>query len=621
MKQMITKASYLIVLASLVTPVASFAHGALSYPESRQWICSSGASPNTGTPWGGGNKLICQQIFQNGYAAIATDWSGVARGDAAGHLNKANYQQDPRSAHIAVMGGSSAPICSANSATFAALDDVKNYDWFSNITTISTGPQTFVYAASAPHDTYGRGYVDFYITKAGWDKTKPLTWNDLETKPFCHWTPSSRNSPMQNGTGGRFEDISCVVPANKTGQQVIFAIWQRNDSDEAFYSCSDVNVVASDAPPVVETWQAFFSSTGASSLPSYDSLKVGDVITFTLDDKHTAHHVYQTHIVIDSSNINQWQASLAAQVNHAQSDIAIGILNAQSQLVIPGTTNNNVYAMPARLHDRVWSISLQQHEQPVIDAQWQALKGTNGNAEIQDIQGIGIGDEVVFRLFRHAVDAYGHTSGAQDVDTIRLIITSANLAQWQYALAQKFNTEATERNLIKLGVYNAVTEQVIPSNTQRNSVYLHVDKTHTLNQYTWVIDYHKAQSGLEDTYQSGFAYKAGDVVVLNGNYYECKPWPYTGWCALEAYRPDSRYGDQAWMLLSDKSSADPVVPTPVEPSQPTPPTDQKIWQPDQVYHGGDRVQFNGVVYEAKWWTRGDNPVQNSGAWDVWKKIN
>ncbi|RCK09663.1 hypothetical protein DT075_37550 [Bacillus licheniformis] len=34
---------------------------------------------------------------------------------------------------------------------------------------------------------------------------------------------------------------------------------------------------------------------------------------------------------------------------------------------------------------------------------------------------------------------------------------------------------------------------------------------------------------------------------------------------------------------------------------------------------GERVAFNGKVYEAKWWTKGDRPDQ-SGEWGVWRLI-
>jgi len=43
------------------------------------------------------------------------------------------------------------------------------------------------------------------------------------------------------------------------------------------------------------------------------------------------------------------------------------------------------------------------------------------------------------------------------------------------------------------------------------------------------------------------------------------------------------------------------------------------WTASGVYTGGQRVVYNGVIYEAKWWTQGDRPDQ-SGEWGVWKKV-
>ncbi|MCY8517847.1 glycosyl hydrolase family 18 protein [Bacillus atrophaeus] len=43
------------------------------------------------------------------------------------------------------------------------------------------------------------------------------------------------------------------------------------------------------------------------------------------------------------------------------------------------------------------------------------------------------------------------------------------------------------------------------------------------------------------------------------------------------------------------------------------------WKDTAVYTGGDRVVFNGKVYEAKWWTKGEKPDQ-AGESGVWKLI-
>lgn len=43
------------------------------------------------------------------------------------------------------------------------------------------------------------------------------------------------------------------------------------------------------------------------------------------------------------------------------------------------------------------------------------------------------------------------------------------------------------------------------------------------------------------------------------------------------------------------------------------------WGASTIYIGGDRAVYNGVIYEAKWWTQGDRPDQ-SGEWGAWKVI-
>lgn len=53
----------------------------------------------------------------------------------------------------------------------------------------------------------------------------------------------------------------------------------------------------------------------------------------------------------------------------------------------------------------------------------------------------------------------------------------------------------------------------------------------------------------------------------------------------------------------------------------TPPTDscKTVWQASLVYLKGDTVTWNGKVWQAQWWTQGDNPA-DSGPWGVWQKV-
>ena len=41
------------------------------------------------------------------------------------------------------------------------------------------------------------------------------------------------------------------------------------------------------------------------------------------------------------------------------------------------------------------------------------------------------------------------------------------------------------------------------------------------------------------------------------------------------------------------------------------------WSASKVYNGGDRASASGKVYEAKWWTQGEDPTQGANEWYVW----
>ncbi|MDH0348771.1 carbohydrate-binding protein, partial [Aeromonas dhakensis] len=43
-------------------------------------------------------------------------------------------------------------------------------------------------------------------------------------------------------------------------------------------------------------------------------------------------------------------------------------------------------------------------------------------------------------------------------------------------------------------------------------------------------------------YQAGTAYKAGDIVSNVGNLYECKEFPYSGWCGASPYHYEPGVG-------------------------------------------------------------------------------
>jgi predicted carbohydrate-binding protein with CBM5 and CBM33 domain len=105
-------------------------------------------------------------------------------------------------------------------------------DW--PTTTVQSGATvTLRYNAWAPHP----GTWEQYVTRNGWDPHQPLKWSDLEPAPF-----NTVTNPPINGSGpdGAEYTWTAQLPAGKTGRHIIYSIWQRSDSAEAFYNCSDV---------------------------------------------------------------------------------------------------------------------------------------------------------------------------------------------------------------------------------------------------------------------------------------------------------------------------------------------------------------------------------------------
>jgi len=51
----------------------------------------------------------------------------------------------------------------------------------------------------------------------------------------------------------------------------------------------------------------------------------------------------------------------------------------------------------------------------------------------------------------------------------------------------------------------------------------------------------------------------------------------------------------------------------------TPGTCEGTWEPSKVYNSGDRVSWASKVWQAQWWTQGDNPSE-SGSWGVWQEV-
>nr|WSY50761.1 lytic polysaccharide monooxygenase [Streptomyces sp. NBC_00886] len=179
------------------------AHGAPTYPVSRVYACS---------PQGGSqaNSAACKAaIAANG--APFTYWDNLRVPD----VNGRDRQVIP-----------DGKLCSGGLPDYKGLDLART-DWPS--TRLTPGAKlTMTYASTIAHT----GTFKLYLTKAGYDPSKPLTWSELPTQPFAE----VKDPPL---TGGAYR-IRATLPTGRTGRQLIYTIWQNSSTSDTYYSCSDV---------------------------------------------------------------------------------------------------------------------------------------------------------------------------------------------------------------------------------------------------------------------------------------------------------------------------------------------------------------------------------------------
>ncbi|WP_018570430.1 lytic polysaccharide monooxygenase auxiliary activity family 9 protein [Streptomyces sp. PsTaAH-124] len=191
-----------LALTALAAAPAS-AHGTMGGPVSRVFQCYA-ENPENPT------SAACRAAVAAGGPQALYDWNGIRIGD----VNGRHQERIP-----------DGRLCSANDPEFKGLD-LPRADW--PATAVKSGPYTFKYRVTAQH----KGTFTVYLTKPGYDPAEPLAWSALD---LAH-PVATVTDPVASGG---FYTFSGTLP-QRTGKQLLYAVWQRSDSPEAFYSCSDV---------------------------------------------------------------------------------------------------------------------------------------------------------------------------------------------------------------------------------------------------------------------------------------------------------------------------------------------------------------------------------------------
>ncbi|WP_127531815.1 lytic polysaccharide monooxygenase [Paenibacillus kobensis] len=118
----------------------------------------------------------------------------------------------------------------AGAGKYPELDVQKSDRW--KKVDMKGGENSFTWKFTANHATESWKY---YMTKIGWDPNKPLSRDQLESKPFCT-VDGGNKQPAMTVTH------KCSVPTDRTGYYIILSVWEIGDTDNAFYQVLDVNL-------------------------------------------------------------------------------------------------------------------------------------------------------------------------------------------------------------------------------------------------------------------------------------------------------------------------------------------------------------------------------------------
>lgn len=212
---LIFAATLLSLSVTVLTAPSASAHGAMMKPGSRTFLCWQDGLRQTGQiiPI---NPACGAAVGQSGENSLY-NWFGVLRSDGRGRTR--GFIPDGE-------------LCSGGNPGYVGFNQPRD-DWA--LTHLTSGANfDWWHSNWAEHP----GTFRMYVTRDGWSPTQPLRWDDLMDQPFLSVTdPPKVGNP---GTNDGHYYWPGAMPSGKSGRHIIYTIWQRSDSQETFYGCSDV---------------------------------------------------------------------------------------------------------------------------------------------------------------------------------------------------------------------------------------------------------------------------------------------------------------------------------------------------------------------------------------------
>ena len=475
------------IAAALLMPVSQTvsAHGYISKPESRGYLCRLGE--NTGC----GNVVYEPQSLEGPDRFPET-------GPADGH------------------------IASAGHSAFSQLNAQTISRWTKR--PIKAGPNEFTWTFTANHSTRDWRY---FITKTTWDPNSPLTRDQFEAVPFCEYSGHYKQPP-------RNVTHLCNVPADRNGYHIVLGVWDVGDTGMSFYNAVDLMIDNGDASQVY--WQDVGDILAGRDLRAGASIKTR---VFGNDSKELAS--LQTVLAIDTDEAGlgtNWPLALANKINDTQSWLQAGQLD-ENNTIQPMAGRNEIFAQS---NSGISSVELEFVAAPLPKPEFD-VSGISHRYETND-SGVN---------FTFTTDISEKAS-----------ITATLNKHYRSVVTQTFQVEAGQTELTmpypeaEAGHYNLVINYLAENGTTDQATF-HLNIVAPTDGGDPVDPVEPPKTDADYTFPEGLSsYKAGTTVLQpkNGKVYQCKPWPYNGYCVQwsegsNQYEPGvGLYWHMAWIELN-----------------------------------------------------------------------
>ncbi|MGR5133346.1 N-acetylglucosamine-binding protein GbpA [Vibrio alfacsensis] len=406
-------------------------------------------------------------------------------------------------------------IASAQSALATALDEQTADRWVKR--PIQAGAQTFEWTFTANHVTHDWKY---YITKPNWNANASLSRDSFDLTPFCVVEGNMLQPPKQ-------VSHECNVP-EREGYHVILAVWDVGDTAASFYNVIDVKFDGEG--PVVPDW-----SQAGQIIPTMD-LNVGDSVYTRVFDKSGENEAYRTELLIADEAMGQaknWSYALATKINQEQSELKAGQFAQDKFTPVYGT--NPVYLKASSSLERVeigYNIETTEPEYALtVDGLETEYTITNEPTTLDltlTAQGDVSAELTVYNHHREPLASWTGNMNDGENEAVSLTLNKAEVGH--HMLVSRIRDK--DGNLVDQQTldFHLVKETVTPP----------------------------PAGGYDFIFPEGLSnYTAGTkVLASNGQVYQCKPFPYSGYCkqwteTATQYQPATgSHWEMAWDKLN-----------------------------------------------------------------------